>query len=48
VTVIPNPGSWAERINVPTEVAVAVPDSISDAVRHVNRPGKTGMVIVKT
>lgn len=32
VTVFPNPGSWAERINVPTEVAVAVPDSISDDV----------------
>ncbi|HZN82003.1 MAG TPA: zinc-binding dehydrogenase [Mycobacterium sp.] len=32
VTVFPNPGSWAQRINVATEVAVAVPDSVSDDV----------------
>jgi NADPH:quinone reductase-like Zn-dependent oxidoreductase len=32
VTVFPNPGSWAQRINVAAEVAVPVPDSVSDAV----------------
>jgi NADPH:quinone reductase-like Zn-dependent oxidoreductase len=32
VTVFPNPGSWAQRINVATEVAVPVPDSVSDDV----------------
>ncbi|WP_414686411.1 alcohol dehydrogenase catalytic domain-containing protein [Mycobacterium sp.] len=30
VTVFPNPGSWAQRINVAAEVAVPVPDSVSD------------------
>jgi NADPH:quinone reductase-like Zn-dependent oxidoreductase len=32
VTVFPNPGSWAQRINVPAELAVPVPDSVSDDV----------------
>jgi NADPH:quinone reductase-like Zn-dependent oxidoreductase len=32
VTVFPNPGSWAQRINVPAELAVPVPDSLSDEV----------------
>jgi NADPH:quinone reductase-like Zn-dependent oxidoreductase len=32
VTVFPNPGSWAQRINVAAEVAVPVPDSVSDDV----------------
>jgi NADPH:quinone reductase-like Zn-dependent oxidoreductase len=32
VTVFPNPGSWAQRINVSAEVAVPVPDSVSDDV----------------
>ena len=32
VTVFPNPGSWAQRINVPAEIAVPVPDSVSDDV----------------
>lgn len=32
VTVFPNPGSWAQRINVAVEVAVPVPDSVSDEV----------------
>ena len=32
VTVFPNPGSWAQRINVAAEVAVPVPDSVSEDV----------------
>ncbi|HWY01034.1 MAG TPA: zinc-binding dehydrogenase [Mycobacterium sp.] len=32
VTVFPNPGSWAKRINVPAELAVTVPDSVSDDI----------------
>ena len=32
VTVFPNPGSWAQRINVPAELAVTVPDWVSDDV----------------
>ena len=32
VTVFPNPGSWAQRINVPAELAVTVPDSVSDDI----------------
>jgi NADPH:quinone reductase-like Zn-dependent oxidoreductase len=32
VTVFPNPGSWAQRINVAADVAVPVPDSVSDDV----------------
>ncbi|MEZ0050383.1 NADPH:quinone reductase-like Zn-dependent oxidoreductase [Mycobacterium sp. MAA66] len=32
VTVFPHPGSWAQRITVPAEVAVPVPDSVSDDV----------------
>jgi len=32
VTVFPNPGSWAQRINVPAELAVTVPDAVSDDV----------------
>jgi NADPH:quinone reductase-like Zn-dependent oxidoreductase len=32
VTVFPSPGSWAQRINVAAEVAVPVPDSVSDDV----------------
>ena len=32
VTVFPNPGSWAQRINVATELAVPVPDSVSDDI----------------
>ena len=32
VTVFPNPASWAQRINVAAEVAVPVPDSVSDDV----------------
>ena len=32
VTVFPNPGSWAQRINVAAEVAVPVPDSVGDDV----------------
>jgi NADPH:quinone reductase-like Zn-dependent oxidoreductase len=32
VTVFPNPGSWAQRINVAAEVAVPVPDSLPDEV----------------
>ena len=32
VTVFPNPGSWAQRINVAAKVAVPVPDSVSDDV----------------
>ena len=32
VTVFPNPGSWAQRINVAAELAVPVPDSVSDDV----------------
>ena len=32
VTVFPNPGSWAQRINVAANVAVPVPDSVSDDV----------------
>jgi NADPH:quinone reductase-like Zn-dependent oxidoreductase len=32
VTVFPNPGSWAQRINVAAEVVVPVPDSVSDDV----------------
>ena len=31
-TVFPNPGSWAQRINVAANVAVPVPDSVSDDV----------------
>jgi NADPH:quinone reductase-like Zn-dependent oxidoreductase len=30
VTVFPNPGSWAQRINVAAELAVPVPDSFHD------------------
>ena len=32
VTVFPNPGSWAQRVNVAAEIAVPVPDSVSDDV----------------
>src|SRR5882757_1629461 len=32
VTVFPNPGSWAQRINVDAEVAVPVPDAVGDDV----------------
>jgi NADPH:quinone reductase-like Zn-dependent oxidoreductase len=32
VTVFPNPGSWAQRINVAAELAVPVPDSLADEV----------------
>jgi NADPH:quinone reductase-like Zn-dependent oxidoreductase len=32
VTVFPNPGSWAQRINVAADLAVPVPDSLSDEV----------------
>ena len=32
VTVFPNPGSWAQRINVAAEVAVTVPDAVGDDV----------------
>jgi NADPH:quinone reductase-like Zn-dependent oxidoreductase len=32
VTVFPNPGSWAQRVNVAAELAVPVPDSVSDDV----------------
>jgi NADPH:quinone reductase-like Zn-dependent oxidoreductase len=32
VAFFPNPGSWAETVNVPAELAVAVPESISDEV----------------
>ena len=32
VTVFPNPGSWAQRINVAVDLAVPVPDSVSDGV----------------
>jgi len=32
VTVFPNPGSWAQRINVAADVAVPVPDSLGDDV----------------
>jgi NADPH:quinone reductase-like Zn-dependent oxidoreductase len=32
VTVFPNPGSWAQSINVAAELAVPVPDSVSDDV----------------
>jgi NADPH:quinone reductase-like Zn-dependent oxidoreductase len=32
VTVFPSPGAWAQRINVPAELAVPVPDSVSDDV----------------
>jgi NADPH:quinone reductase-like Zn-dependent oxidoreductase len=32
VTVFPNPGSWAQRINVAADIAVPVPDSVSDDV----------------
>ncbi len=32
VTVFPNPGSWAQRINVAAEVAVPVPDSVNQDV----------------
>jgi NADPH:quinone reductase-like Zn-dependent oxidoreductase len=32
VTVFPNPGSWAQRINVSAELAVPVPDSVDDDV----------------
>jgi NADPH:quinone reductase-like Zn-dependent oxidoreductase len=32
VTVFPNPGSWAQRINVAAELAVPVPDSLTDDV----------------
>src|ERR1700754_1478884 len=32
VTVFPNPGSWAQRMNVPAEIAVPVPDSVSDDI----------------
>jgi NADPH:quinone reductase-like Zn-dependent oxidoreductase len=32
VTTFPNPGSWARRINVAAELAVAVPDSLGDEV----------------
>ena len=32
VTVFPNPGSWAQRINVAAELAVPVPDSVTEEV----------------
>jgi NADPH:quinone reductase-like Zn-dependent oxidoreductase len=32
VTVFPNPGSWAQRVNVAAELAVPVPDSVSEDV----------------
>jgi NADPH:quinone reductase-like Zn-dependent oxidoreductase len=32
VTVFPNPGSWAQLINVSADLAVPVPDSVSDDV----------------
>jgi NADPH:quinone reductase-like Zn-dependent oxidoreductase len=32
VTVFPNPGSWAQRINVAAELAVPIPDSVTDDV----------------
>jgi NADPH:quinone reductase-like Zn-dependent oxidoreductase len=32
VTVFPNPGSWAQRINVAADIAVPVPESVSDDV----------------
>ncbi|MDH6679429.1 NADPH:quinone reductase-like Zn-dependent oxidoreductase [Rhodococcus sp. LBL1] len=32
VTVFPNPGSWAQKINVAAELAVPVPDSLADDV----------------
>jgi NADPH:quinone reductase-like Zn-dependent oxidoreductase len=32
VTVFPNPGSWAQRINVAADLAVPVPESVSDDV----------------
>ena len=32
MTVFPNPGSWAQRINVAADVAVPVPDSLGDDV----------------
>jgi NADPH:quinone reductase-like Zn-dependent oxidoreductase len=32
VTVFPNPGSWAQLINVAADLAVPVPDSVSDDV----------------
>lgn len=32
VTVFPNPGSWAQRINVAAKVAVPVPDSVGDDI----------------
>jgi NADPH:quinone reductase-like Zn-dependent oxidoreductase len=32
VTVFPNPGSWAQRINVGAELAVPVPESVGDDV----------------
>src|SRR6202011_5043917 len=32
VTVFPNPESWAQRINVAADLAVPVPDSVSDDV----------------
>lgn len=32
VTVFPNPGSWAKRINVAADLAVPVPDAVSDDV----------------
>ncbi|MGB8406322.1 MAG: zinc-binding dehydrogenase [Mycobacterium sp.] len=32
VTVFPHPGSWAQRITVPAEVAVPVPDSVGEDV----------------
>jgi NADPH:quinone reductase-like Zn-dependent oxidoreductase len=30
VTVFPNPGSWAQRINVDAELAIPVPDAVTD------------------
>jgi NADPH:quinone reductase-like Zn-dependent oxidoreductase len=32
VTFFPNPGSWAQVVNVPADLAVTVPDSLSDEV----------------
>src|SRR5882757_9561023 len=35
VAVFPAPGAWAERVTVPAEAAVTVPDSISDEVASI-------------
>ncbi len=49
VTVFPNPGSWAQRINVAAELAVPVPDSVSDdvAVQMVCNP-LTALLLYRT